>query len=207
MYKDISSPSRPARAAITPEARTRTEDDQTSSEAAETRTTARADPTKNPKPLPSRREARTADDLRSPAGHATTHRKPAHDRGQGKHTAPPRAARKTHLKRRAATARRGSRPKNLPRRATAGRRQTCHKISPKKRQPNTLPEAPERPRSHGKRRRHTGTPTAAEARRGHAEHRRSNPKNLPRRTISDAPQTCRQKRENARRAAAAPAAR
>lgn len=43
------------------------------------------------------------------------HEKPRDDRGQGKHTAPPRAARKTQLKRRAATARRGSRPKNLPR--------------------------------------------------------------------------------------------
>lgn len=43
------------------------------------------------------------------------HEKPRDDRGQGKHTPPPRAARKTHLKRRAATARRGSRPKNLPR--------------------------------------------------------------------------------------------
>lgn len=43
------------------------------------------------------------------------HEKPRDNRGQGKHTAPPRAARKTHLKRRAATVRRGSRPKNLPR--------------------------------------------------------------------------------------------
>ena len=129
MYKDVSSPSRPTRAAITPRPPARgREDDQTSTAPAETRTTARADPATTATRSPCRRRGdnRTADDLRSPAGHTRTHEKPAHDRGQGKHTAPPRAARKTHLKRRAAPARRGSRPKPLPRQAlpNSGRRPT-----------------------------------------------------------------------------------
>lgn len=88
------------------------------------------------------------------------HEKPRDDRGQGKHTAPPRAARKTHLKRRAATDTK-RKPPEEPAAASPAELRTA--TTPKSKQPNTLPEARERPRSHAERRRHTGTPTATEA--------------------------------------------